>query len=98
ERPRNGAGVARWIKERSKGAVDVSAGSLYTALHRLNAASLIEMIKRSPEATPRAKSYRISREGRKQLVRKSQDWRKFSVLIRNIVGDEGIKTNNALPK
>ena len=89
--PRNGADVARWIKERSKGAVDVGAGSLYTALHRLHEASLIEIMKRSPDTTPRAKTYRISREGRKGLVKKARQWREFSSVIRGIVGDAGVR-------
>jgi PadR family transcriptional regulator, regulatory protein PadR len=90
-RPLNGAGVSKWITERSGGAFVVGPGSLYPALHRLQAASLIEIMKRTPEATRRAKTYEIKRAGRKQLVQKSQEWREFSFSIRSIVGDAGIR-------
>ena len=96
ERSRNAAGVARWIKERSQGAVDVGAGSLYTALHRLNGASFIEMIDRVPGTTPKAKIYEIKRAGRNELVRRARQWRQFSSTIKHIVGDEETRSTARL--
>jgi DNA-binding PadR family transcriptional regulator len=87
-RPRNGANIRKWIAEHSGGSLKIGPGSLYPALHKLQAKRLIKAPERGPEAIPWAKTYTITPEGRMQLVRKSQDWRKFSSTIKHIVGDE----------
>lgn len=74
EGPLHGVGVADHIGARSEGLFRIEEGSLYPALHRLQAKGLVDWEWRRTEEGKRAKFYEITRTGRRALSRELADW------------------------
>ena len=72
--PMHGYGIARRIEQITQGVFKVNAGSLLTALHRLERAGWLDAEWRETENARRAKVYRLTRAGRKQLEVETADW------------------------
>jgi PadR family transcriptional regulator PadR len=70
----HGVGVADHIASRSDGLFKVEEGSLYPALHRLQAKGLVDWEWRKTEEGKRAKYYEITRKGLKALARELDGW------------------------
>jgi transcriptional regulator len=67
--PRHGYAVARWIRESSNEALVVEDRALYLALHRLEERGWVETEWGLSENNRKAKYYRLTRAGRRQLER-----------------------------
>ncbi len=65
--PMHGYGVARFIRNRSEDVLQVGEGSLYPALQRLQVRGYVTAEWRESETGRRARYYRLSRRGRRQL-------------------------------
>jgi PadR family transcriptional regulator PadR len=65
--PRHGYGIARWIKDASDEALDIEDRALYLALHRLEERKWVEAEWGMSENNRRAKFYRLTTAGRRQL-------------------------------
>lgn len=90
--PAHGHAVARHIQSASEDLLQVETGSLYPALHRLEARGWIEADWKLSEKGKRARFYRLTRLGRKQLVTERSKWEALSRamgLILNPVDEEG---------
>lgn len=74
---RHGYGLARWIEERSEGALLVEEGSLYPAVHRLERNGLIVAEWSKTETGRRAKYYTLTDEGRRGLKTRTARWNKL---------------------
>ena len=74
----HGYEIARRIRDRSSGAFSLSEGSLYPALHRLEADGALEATWRAGESGPRRRYYRLTRAGFAALERAERDWATFS--------------------
>ncbi len=72
--PLHGVGISRRITQITKGAFQVSFGSLFPALHRMEERGWVEAEWRTSENKRRAKYYRLTASGRKQLKVEEQDW------------------------
>jgi PadR family transcriptional regulator PadR len=72
--PRHGVGIVRRIQQMTQGAIDVSYGSLFPALYRLEAKGWLKAEWRTSEANRRAKYYELTKPGRKQLTREELAW------------------------
>ena len=72
--PMHGFGIGKWIERTSKTALTVEEGSLYPALHRMEKRGWVEPEWRTTENNRRAKYYRLTSEGRRQLKALSQNW------------------------
>jgi len=72
--PLHGVGVADHIGSRSDGLFRVEEGSLYPALHRLQAKGLVDWEWRKTEEGKRAKFYEITRKGRRVLSSELEGW------------------------
>src|ERR1041384_634074 len=72
--PLHGFGIARRIEQISRGAFKVNPGSLLTALQRLERAGSLDAEWRQTENARRARYYRLTRAGRKQLEAETADW------------------------
>jgi PadR family transcriptional regulator PadR len=83
--PNHGWGIQQRIKQVSREALSVSQGSLYPALHRLEAAGLIASEMALSDNNRRARMYRLTAAGRKRLAVEAEDWRQFSVAIRRLL-------------
>ena len=83
--PRHGYGIATYIEDASGEAVLVEDGSLYPALYRLERRGLLEAEWALSELGRRAKFYRLTRQGRAQLVAHTAAWRQFSAGVSKIL-------------
>jgi len=81
--PLHGFGIARRVEQITQGVFKVNPGSLLTALQRLERSSWLESEWRQTENSRRAKFYRLTRAGRKQLELETADWtRRASAIAR----------------
>lgn len=72
--PLHGVGISRRITQITKGAFQVSFGSLFPSLHRMEGKGWVEAEWRPSENNRRAKYYRLSSSGRAQLKVEERDW------------------------
>jgi transcriptional regulator len=82
---RHGYGIARWIEETTGEAVVVEEGSLYPALYRMERRGLIEADWGTSELGRRAKFYRITTKGRRQLAADTEAWARFAAGVSKIL-------------
>ena len=79
--PLHGLGVAHRVEQLTKGTFRVKPGSLFPALHRMEQAGWLEGSWGESENNRRAKYYRLTKAGRRQLEAETEDWRRISVAI-----------------
>jgi PadR family transcriptional regulator PadR len=75
--PQHGHGIGKVIRARSGDLLQVEHGSLYPALHRLHREGWIESAWGVTENKQRAKFYRLTAAGRKQLTAEESKWKLF---------------------
>ena len=76
--PAHGHAIAKHIQRTSEDLLQVETGSLYPALHRLEAKGWIAASWELSDKGKRAKYYRLTPLGRKQLVNEQSKWQTFS--------------------
>jgi PadR family transcriptional regulator PadR len=79
--PMHGWGVAERIRQVSKEMLQVQQGSLYPALHRLEQQGWIQAEWGESENRRRAKYYRLTASGRRQMERELASWERLSSAI-----------------
>jgi len=79
--PQHGHGVGQAIRQSSADLLQIERGSLYPALHRLEGRGLITSEWKSSDLNRRAKYYRLTAAGRKELVAEQSKWK---LLVRAI--------------
>jgi PadR family transcriptional regulator, regulatory protein PadR len=90
--PAHGHAIAKHIQRTSEDLLQVETGSLYPALHRLEAKGWIAASWELSDNGQRARYYRLTSLGRKQLAKEQSKWQAFSRamgLILNPVDQEG---------
>src|SRR5262252_4010463 len=90
--PSHGHAIAKHIQRTSEDLLLVETGSLYPALHRLEAKGLIAASWELSDKGKRARYYRLTPRGRKQLAAEQSKWQAFSramALILNAADQEG---------
>ena len=83
--PNHGWGIQQRIHQVSRQALTVSQGSLYPALHRLEAAGLVASEMAPSENNRKARIYTLRPAGRKRLSAEAEDWREFALAIRRLL-------------
>jgi transcriptional regulator len=83
--PMNGHAISLRLRQVSSDVLQVSDGSLYPALHKLEQRGWITATWRTTENNRRAKFYTLSRAGRKHLEREAAAWVRLSGAISQIV-------------
>jgi transcriptional regulator len=83
--PMNGWAISQRLKQISKDVLQVSDGSLYPALHKLEQEGWITAEWRPSENNRRAKFYTLTRLGRRALAKESEQWDRLSTAISMIV-------------
>jgi transcriptional regulator len=73
--PLHGVGISRRITQITRGAFQVSFGSLFPALHRMEEKGWVEAEWRASENNRRAKYYRLTPLGRTRLKAEERDWK-----------------------
>jgi transcriptional regulator len=79
--PMHGWSVALRIQEVSRDGLLITQGSLYPALHRLEDNGFVSAEWGTSENNRRAKYYRLTARGRKQLERESESWERFAEAV-----------------
>ena len=83
--PAHGHAIARHIERHSDDVLQVEQGSLYPALHRLIKRGWISAEEGASENNRRAKFYRLTAKGRKQLTVEVSKWEKLAQAIGGIL-------------
>jgi len=84
--PLHGWAISRRLKSISGDILQVSEGSLYPALHKLEQEGWIRAEWKQTENNRRAKFYSLTRPGRKQLEQESASWQLLSSAITRVIG------------
>ncbi len=83
--PMNGYAVSIRLKQVSGDVLQVSDGSLYPALHKLEQEGCITAEWKPTENNRRAKFYSLTRLGKKQLEKEAANWSRLSAAISDVV-------------
>ena len=79
--PMHGWGITLHIQEISNQVLRVEEGSLYPALHRLEQEGLVAAEWGASENNRRARYYRLTTAGRKQLAAEERDWKRLTEAV-----------------
>jgi len=82
--PNHGYRIAQEIKQSSKGVLDFKEGTLYPALHGLEAKKLITSSVREENGRER-RHYKLTEKGRKALALERKEWLQFSGAITGLL-------------
>jgi len=83
--PMHGWGISQRIQQMSSGVLEVNQGSLYPALHRVVKRGWLEASWGTSENNRRARFYRLTPTGKRQLVQETATWRRFSGAVEAIL-------------
>lgn len=83
--PLHGWAVSQRLKQVSGDVLQVSDGSLYPALHKLEQEGWITAEWKTSELGRRAKFYSLTRIGRRQLEKETTEWERLSTAISHVV-------------
>jgi PadR family transcriptional regulator, regulatory protein PadR len=87
--PQHGYGISLAIRNQSGEILQVDTGSLYPALHRLEKQRWIKSEWRLTENKQRAKYYKLTAAGKKQLTRERSKWAQLTDAIAGILSSTG---------
>ncbi|HMD99806.1 MAG TPA: PadR family transcriptional regulator [Terriglobia bacterium] len=85
-RPLHGYAIAEFIEQTSEEVLRVEEGALYPALHRLELRGWLASKWDMSENNRRAKYYRLTAAGRKQLVEETAHWSRLAAAIARVMG------------
>jgi PadR family transcriptional regulator PadR len=83
--PMHGYGIARWMQQVTDDALQLEEGTLYPALYRLENKRLIEAQWGITENNRRAKYYRITATGKKQLAVETAEWGRLVDVVAKVM-------------
>lgn len=76
--PRHGYAIARWLEDTTNHTIQVEEGSLYPALYRMERRGWIEAEWGTSELGRKAKFYKLTAQGRRQLRVETTEWAEFA--------------------
>jgi len=83
--PMHGWGIAQQIQQSSRDILQINQGSLYPALHRLEERGWIAAEWGSSENNRRARFYRLTPAGRRQLAEETASWEEFVLAVTRVL-------------
>jgi transcriptional regulator len=83
--PMHGYAVSRWIRDRTDGVIEIEDAALYKALHRLERSGAVDAEWGVSENNRRARYYRLTRDGRKQLRSEESAWRRYTEAVAKVL-------------
>src|SRR5262245_17432332 len=83
--PQHGLAISQLIRRKSEELIRIEAGSLYPALHRLEQQGWLSSEWKTSEKNQRAKYYRLTRAGKKQLLAEQSKWKQLLRAIRLVM-------------
>jgi transcriptional regulator len=88
-RPMHGLAVMRWIEQTTKEELLIEEGALYPALHRMEEKGWLEAEWGYTERNRKAKFYRLTTRGRKQLVSELSRWSRYTNVVGLVISAAG---------
>lgn len=90
--PMHGLGVLRWIEQTTRDQLLIEEGALYPALHRMEEKGWLDAEWGYTERNRRAKFYRLSARGRRQLASELTRWSRYTSAVGLILAARGAPT------
>ncbi len=87
-KPMHGYAVSRWIRQRTEGVLAIEDAALYQALHRLERRKWVSAEWGLSENNRRAKYYRLTALGRRQLTSEDGVWRTYARAVFQVLEAE----------
>jgi transcriptional regulator len=87
--PMHGLGVLRWIERVTEDRLQVEEGALYPALHRLEQRGWIDAEWGWSESNRKAKYYRLTARGRRQLAVEISKWSRYTEAVGMLLAARG---------
>ena len=84
--PLHGYGIARRIEQTSGDALSLNYGTLYPALLKLEQEGAIASEWGASENNRKAKFYKLTRAGRRQLAKEAKDWEQTTAILARFMG------------
>jgi PadR family transcriptional regulator PadR len=82
--PQHGYDVVEWIRRTTDGTLQIDDGALYTSLHRMEQRGWSESEWKTSPKGRRAKYYRLTTEGRRQLHAGERSWTRFAGAVSKV--------------
>ena len=83
--PAHGYAVSRWVRERTDGVLAIEDAALYQALHRLEARGWIEAEWGLSDNNRKAKYYRLTANGRRQVRAEISLWKRYAEAVFKVI-------------
>jgi len=83
--PSHGYAVSRWVRERTEGVLAIEDAALYQALHRLEGRGWIEAEWGLSDNNRRAKYYRLTPAGRRQVRAEISLWKQYAEAVFKVI-------------
>ena len=93
--PMHGLAVLRWIEQTTHAQLEIEEGALYPALHRMEQKGWLDSEWRFTPQSRKAKFYRISSAGRRQLTAELTRWERYSRAIGHIIAAKSESVRSA---
>lgn len=83
--PNHGWGISNRLRQISREGLSTSQGSLYPALHRLELRGYVRSEMTASDNNRRARVYKLTPAGRRQLLAESESWQEFVVSMQRVL-------------
>lgn len=80
----HGYAIVRWIFDHSREELQIDEGTMYPALHRMELKGLLASEWGISDTNRRAKFYRLTSAGRRELAHRLKDWERFTRAVERI--------------
>jgi PadR family transcriptional regulator PadR len=84
--PAHGYAVSRFVRERTRGLLQIEDAPLYKALHRLEVAGAVAAEWGVSDNNRRARYYRLTVAGRRRLRQQASAWRQYAAAVSSVLG------------
>jgi PadR family transcriptional regulator, regulatory protein PadR len=89
--PMHGLAVTRWIEQVTGARLQIEEGALYPALHRMEQKGWLDAEWGYTDANRKAKFYRLTADGRKQLAAELSKWSRYTEAVQLVITAEGAR-------
>ncbi len=83
--PQHGLGMTRRIQQVTRGTFQISLGSIFPSLHRMEEAGWLASEWGTSSNNRQAKYYRLTASGRRQLKSEERDWKRIEVAVQRVL-------------
>ena len=83
--PTHGYAISRWVRDRTKGTLQIEDAPLYKALRRLELADCVDATWGASENNRRARFYTLTAKGRRRLRAQESAWFRYSMAVSDVL-------------